>query len=75
MACLKCRGLHPQDSISTSYIVTLSDSFDLKHIYKDQNPEFFVGKGIKPGIARSLVENIRDWVENVKKTVPIIEEI
>ncbi|EAW11437.1 uncharacterized protein ACLA_091350 [Aspergillus clavatus NRRL 1] len=31
-------------------VVTLSDSFDLEHIYKDQNPEFFVGKGIKPGI-------------------------
>ncbi|KAJ5433612.1 uncharacterized protein N7458_012768, partial [Penicillium daleae] len=40
--------------------VTLSDGFDLKHIYKDQNLEFFVGKGIKPGIARSFVENIRD---------------
>ena len=45
--------------------ITLSDGFDLEHIYKDQNPEFFVGKGIKPGIARSFVENIRDWVENI----------
>lgn len=52
--------------------VTLSDGFDLEHIYKDQDPEFFVGKGIKPGIARSFVENIRDWVENVKKAIPIL---
>ncbi|KAJ5540810.1 hypothetical protein N7494_005886 [Penicillium frequentans] len=51
--------------------VTLLDGFDLEHIYKDQNPEFFVGKGIKPGIARSFVENIRDWVENVKKMAPV----
>jgi hypothetical protein len=40
--------------------ITLSDGFELEHIYKDQNLEFFVGKGIKPGIARSFVENIRD---------------
>ncbi|OQE60813.1 hypothetical protein PENNAL_c0090G09820, partial [Penicillium nalgiovense] len=40
--------------------ITLSDGFELEHIYSDQNPEFFVGKGIKPGIARSFVENIRD---------------
>ncbi|KAJ5161713.1 hypothetical protein N7492_007105 [Penicillium capsulatum] len=55
--------------------ITLSDGFELEHIYKDQNPEFFVGKGIKPGIARSFVENIRDWVENVKKEIPIIEMV
>ncbi|KAJ5982083.1 hypothetical protein N7451_012183 [Penicillium sp. IBT 35674x] len=55
--------------------ITLSDGFELEHIYKDQNPEFFVGKGIKPGIARSFVENIRDWVENVKKEIPVIEVV
>lgn len=58
-----------------AYNVTLLDGFDLEYIYKDQNPEFFVGKGIKPGIARTFVENIRDWVENVKKTAPVVEVI
>ncbi|CRL31538.1 unnamed protein product [Penicillium camemberti] len=53
--------------------ITLSDGFELEHIYKDQNPEFFVSKGIKPGIARSFVENIGDWVENVKKVLPVLE--
>ncbi|CAI7672859.1 unnamed protein product [Penicillium discolor] len=46
------------------------DGFELEHIYKDQNPQFFVGKGVKPGIARSFVENIRAWAENVIKRVP-----
>ena len=55
--------------------VTLSDGFDLEHVYKDRNAEFFVGKGIKPGIARSFVENIREWVENVKKAVPVLEVV
>jgi hypothetical protein len=53
--------------------ITLSDGFELEHIYKDQNAEFFVSKGIKPGIARSFVENIRDWVENVKKALPVLD--
>lgn len=55
--------------------VTLSDGFDLEHIHKDQNPGFFVGKGVMPGIARTFVENIRDWVETVKKVIPILEDV
>lgn len=55
--------------------VTLSDGFGLKHIHKDQNPEFFVSKGIKPGIARTFVENIREWIESVKKVTPVLEVI
>lgn len=55
--------------------VTLSDGFGLEHIHKDQNPEFFVSKGIKPGIARTFVENIRERVESVKKATPVLEVI
>jgi hypothetical protein len=55
--------------------VTLSDGFDLEHIYKDQNTGFFVGKGNMTGIARTFVENIRDWVENVKRVLPILEAL
>lgn len=49
----------------------LADSLNLEQIYKDQDPEFFVGKGIKIGIARRFVDDVRDWVENVKKAPPI----
>ncbi|KAJ5675726.1 hypothetical protein N7462_008623 [Penicillium macrosclerotiorum] len=55
--------------------VTLSDGFDLEHIYKDQNPRFFVGKGVKPGTARTFVGNIRDWVETAKKLIPTLEDV
>jgi hypothetical protein len=41
----------------------------------DQNPGFFVSKGVMPGIARTFVENIRDWVETVKKVIPILEGV
>lgn len=55
--------------------VTLSDGFDLEHIHKDQNLGFFVGKGGMPGIARTFVENIRNWVETVKKVIPILDDV
>ncbi|CAG8206617.1 unnamed protein product, partial [Penicillium nalgiovense] len=55
--------------------VTLSDGFDLEHIHKDQNLGFFVGKGVMPGIARTFVENIRNWVETVKKVIPILDDV
>jgi hypothetical protein len=53
--------------------VMLENGLDLEQVYKDQDPEFFIGKGIKMGIARRFVEDIRRWVENVKKTIPIYE--
>lgn len=55
--------------------VTLEDGLDLKQVYKDQDPEFFIDKGIKKGIARRFVEDIPGWVENVKKVMPIYEII
>lgn len=55
--------------------VMLENSLDLEQVYQDQDPEFFIGKGIKMGIARRFVEDIRRWSENVKKTNPIHETI
>ena len=53
----------------------LADGLDLEQIYKDQDPEFFVGKGIKIGIARRFVDDICDWAENIKKATPIFDVI
>ncbi|CAG8096123.1 unnamed protein product [Penicillium olsonii] len=53
----------------------IDNSLDLEQVYKDQDPEFFIGKGIKIGIARRFVEDIRRWVENVRKAIPIYEII
>ena len=51
--------------------VMLENGLDLEPVYKDQNPEFFIGKGIKMGIARHFVEVIRRWVESVKRAIPL----
>lgn len=44
------------------------------HIRKDQNPGFFVGEGVISGISRTFVENIREWIETVKKVMPILDD-
>ena len=49
----------------------LETRLDIEQVYKDQDLEFFTGKGIKIGIARRFVEDIRRLVENAKKTIPI----
>jgi hypothetical protein len=53
------------------YDVMLENGLDLKQVYQDQDPEFFIGKGIKMGIARRFVQDIQRWVESVKKAIPI----
>ncbi|CAI7637712.1 unnamed protein product [Penicillium palitans] len=53
----------------------IDNGLDLEQVYKDQDPEFFIEKGIKIGIARRFVEDIRRWVENVKKAIPIYDII
>jgi hypothetical protein len=37
----------------------IDNSLDLEQVYKDQDPEFFIEKGIKIGITRRFVEDIR----------------
>lgn len=53
--------------------ITLSDDFELEHIYRDQNPEFFIGKGIKPGIARGFVENTINLERYPANQVPLLQ--
>lgn len=49
----------------------LENGLDFKQVYKDQDPEFFIGKGIKMGIAQHFVQDIQHWVESVKKAIPL----
>ncbi|KFA48302.1 hypothetical protein S40293_10328 [Stachybotrys chartarum IBT 40293] len=43
--------------------ITLEEGLDLKHVYIDQNINLYTKGGIKPGIARSWVEDIKKWAE------------
>lgn len=51
--------------------VILDNSLDLEQIYKDQDPKFFIEKGIKIGLARCFVEDIGKWAEQVKKAITL----
>ena len=50
-----------------TFMTRWNADFDLGQIYKDQGPEFFISKGIKPGIAQRFVEDIRGWVEECEE--------
>lgn len=45
--------------------VALDDGLDLAQIDEDESPDCFAKRGIKRGIARRFVNDIRFWAENV----------
>ncbi|CAG8255666.1 unnamed protein product [Penicillium olsonii] len=55
--------------------VMLENGLDLEQVYRDQDPHFFIEKGIKIGIARRFVEDIGKWVQNVKRAMPVLETL
>jgi hypothetical protein len=45
---------------------TLEDGLDLEQVYEDQDPGFFVGYGVKRGVARRFVSDIDGWAKRYK---------
>lgn len=64
-----------KDAFRQACEVMLDDGLDLEQVYIDRDPEFFIGKGIKKGIARRFVEDIQSWVQNVKKPMHVYEVV
>ncbi|CAG7933487.1 unnamed protein product [Penicillium olsonii] len=46
--------------------VALANGLDLRLIHEDQDPSFFIDKGIVVGVARQFVRDICQWVKCVK---------
>ncbi|KAK2051832.1 hypothetical protein LY76DRAFT_468373, partial [Colletotrichum caudatum] len=46
-----------------AYNAALDHGFDLEQVYEDQRPEFFIEQGVKAGMARRFVCDIKKWVE------------
>jgi hypothetical protein len=55
-----------RENIRKARDVTLENCLDLKQIYYDQNPDFFVQVGVKIGVARRFVSEIDEWVKEHK---------
>lgn len=54
-----------EDDIEKTRDVALGNGLDLKQIYEDQDPDFFIKQGVKVGVARRFVRDIRDWVNQL----------
>jgi hypothetical protein len=52
-----------RDNINKARDLTLENCLDLTQIYEDQDPDFFVKRGVKVGAARRFVHYIGLWVK------------
>ncbi|KAF7136924.1 hypothetical protein CNMCM5793_006586 [Aspergillus hiratsukae] len=57
-----------RENVRKARDVTLENCLDLKQIYYDRDPDFFVRQGVKIGVARRFVSEISDWVKEHKLT-------
>jgi hypothetical protein len=46
----------------------LQEMLDLEQVYEDQDPDFFIGSGVKRGVARRFISDIGRWAELYKST-------
>jgi hypothetical protein len=45
----------------------LKDGLDLEQVYEDQDPGFFIGCGVKRGVARRFVSDIDGWAKRYSR--------
>lgn len=53
-----------KDNIKKACDIALTNGLDLKQIHKDQEPNFFINRGVIVGVARRFVEEIQRWSDN-----------
>ncbi|KAI7762676.1 hypothetical protein LZL87_014164 [Fusarium oxysporum] len=45
--------------------ITKADCLDLRHVYQDRDIGYYVNQGVKAGIARSFVQDIKLWADSL----------
>ncbi|KAI1013601.1 hypothetical protein LB504_013208 [Fusarium proliferatum] len=45
--------------------ITKADCLDLRHVYQDRDIGYYVNQGVKAGIARSFVQDIKMWADSL----------
>ena len=43
--------------------MTLEHGLDLQQLHDDQDPDFFISRGIKIGVARRFIRDIEYWAQ------------
>ena len=52
-----------EDDIRNMCDMALEHGFDLQQLHDDQDPDFFISRGIKLGVARRFIRDSKYWVE------------
>lgn len=55
-----------KSAFSKAATITLEQGLDLKHVYADQDVDFYVKEGVLRGIARSFVEDVKKWMDEAE---------
>ncbi|EXL39520.1 hypothetical protein FOCG_17877 [Fusarium oxysporum f. sp. radicis-lycopersici 26381] len=45
--------------------ITKADCLELEHVYQDQDIGYYIDQGVKAGIARSFVQNVKRWADSL----------
>lgn len=56
-----------KDNINKARDIALENCLDLKQIFFDQDPDFFITRGVKIGVARRFVSDIIIWFKEYKQ--------
>lgn len=46
--------------------IMLNNGLDLEQVYEDKDPEFFIRRRVKKGIARRFVNEIEVWIKQTR---------
>ena len=63
--CNRVMGVEWKRGFQKAFTIAMKECLDLKHIYEDQDVEFFVENGVSRGIARSFVRDIEAWASEI----------
>ncbi|ODA78190.1 hypothetical protein RJ55_06795 [Drechmeria coniospora] len=70
--CARVRSDAWKTSLQKAATITFQQGLDLKHLYEDQSVDIFVRDdkvGILPGIAKSWVQDVKRWVDELKQSI------
>jgi hypothetical protein len=59
----RVRGYDQKDDIQNMCDMALEYRLDLQQLYDDQDPDFFISRGIKLGVAPRFIRDIPYWVQ------------
>ncbi|KAH7109724.1 hypothetical protein B0J13DRAFT_294693 [Dactylonectria estremocensis] len=68
--CARIRSEPWKASFQRAATITFQQGLDLKHVYEQQSVDLFINDdkaGILPGIAQSWVQDVKQWVDELKK--------